>query len=265
MKKIWLLYIVFVFTVLFFANSNLFADEQDLTRIEELSALCAKNLEAALLGGRKSQVRQDFESNLKELRFLCAKVQKDIDKYKLGITLIHDTNFINESFENIKKMKELATTHHLFHDMTFVFTEFDYKLKDLRKTGLYLDEEPKPLERKSDYLLELAYLLDKLSKQEDDVTFYKIKGSRTLELNRGMVTRIQFLAGKAQNAVNKVPDNKIPPIAADANTMLQMYNQIINNITDKNPKAIQQWNKALQNLNYAVDKAIEADIKAPVK
>lgn len=247
-------------------NALFAASEQSLARIEELSELCSKNLRAALVGGRESEVRKNFEANLKELRSLCAEVQKDINKYNLGISLIHDINFINESFEKIKKMKQLAPEHYLFNDMNFIFTEFDYKLKDLRKTGLYVKDEPTPPERNSDYLLELFYLLDKLEKQGEETTFCKIKGSRIRDNVYAMVMRVQFLAAKAQNAVNaNNPDNKIPSIAAEANTMVQMYTQIINNVTDKNPKAISQWNKAIQNLYYAVKKAIDAGIEAPVK
>ncbi len=247
------------------SSDTLRAGEQDIARIEELSTQCAQNLRAALVGGRDSEVRKNFEANLKELRDLCAKVQKDINKYQLGINLIHYTNFINESFEKIKKMKQFAPEHYLFGDMQFVFTELDYSLKDLRQTGLYINDKPAPLGRNSDYLLELAYLLDKISKQKEEVTFCKIKESKIRELNRAMMSRILFLAGKAQDAVNNSADNKIPPIVAEANTMIQMYDKIINNVTDKNPKAILAWNHAREEMYYAVKKAIDAGIKASVK
>ncbi len=247
-----------------FLSVNAFTDANDLDSIEQRSANCAKNLEAALKLGRESDVRKNFEADLKEIRTACGRVQKDVNDNKLDINVISDANFIAESFGKIKKMKQFALDHHLYDDIKHAFTELDLRMKDVRETGLYVNDPPAPPKRCTDYMAELEYLLDKLSKQKDETTFYKIKGSRILATNTSAVSRVAFLAGKVQQAISE-RGSKIPPLSPEANTMVTSFRKIVNNITDKNPKNIAAWKEAIENIKFTIRKAKEEGIEAPVK
>ncbi|HRU00809.1 MAG TPA: hypothetical protein P5239_03830 [Victivallales bacterium] len=114
-----------IFTFTIFAISllkNGFSSEEDIKRLEQLSSECSKNLRASLVGGRTSEIRQKFEEDFKEIKKICSKIQTDINKYNLGISLIHDSNFISQSYDKIKKMKQFAPEHYLFNDIEFVFS-----------------------------------------------------------------------------------------------------------------------------------------------
>jgi hypothetical protein len=247
-----------------FLSVNAFSDANDLDSIEQHSANCAKNLEAALKLGMKSDERKNFEADIEKIRAACRRVQKDINDNKLGINVISDANFIAESFGKIKKMKQFALDHYLYDDIKHAFTELDLRMKDVRETGLYVNNPPAPVMRSKDYMLELEYLLEKFSKQNDEVTFYKIKGSRILATNESAVSRVSFLAGKTQDTIN-ARGSKIPPLSPEANIMVTSFRKIVNNVTDKNPKNIAAWKEAIENMKSTIRKAKEEGIESPVK
>ncbi len=247
-----------------FLSVNAFSGANDLDSIEQLSANCAKNLNTAFVLGRDSDARKNFEADLKEIRAACGRVQKDINDKRLGINVISDANFIAEAFDRIKKMKQLAPTHYLYDNIKHAFTELDLRMKDVRETGLYVNNPPAPVMRSKDYMVELEYLLEKFSKQNDDVTFYKIKGSRILSTNEKDVSRISFLAGKVQQAIN-AHGSKLPPLTPEANAMNAAFRKIVNNVTDRNPKDIAAWKKAIENMKFTIRSAKKEGIESPVK
>jgi hypothetical protein len=251
-----------MFGILYLPSAR--SDEKYLATIEELSSKCEKHLQSALALGSDSDLRKGFEADLKEIRNFCGIVQKDINKSKLGINLLSDINFIHESFDKIKKMKQLASGHYLFDDIEHAFSEFKLKMKDVRETGLYTVNPPTQLKRSSDYLLELEYWIDKLSSQKDAISFCEINASRIKLINETTMARVSFLAGKVQNEVTK-RRLKMPSLSTEANMMLDYHRKILFNITGKNAKSIKSWKESVLDMKKIVKEAINAGIKVPVK
>jgi hypothetical protein len=236
--------------------------------VDDFAALlktCQANFDPALMAQRNSLVRKTFEEDMKTLLDLSRKIQADLNAKKIQINILSDLNCVKESYNEIKGLnRDNLKEHHLYADGKFSFSEVEYILQDVIETGLYKKTNPLPIQRDSDYLLELDWLLKKIGKQGKSTTFNPIKGSKILQKNEMNITRLDFLAKKVQIVLD-AKDIRTYNLTSQTNEMVLCFRKIVNNSTGRSPISIPKWDKAFSKLKTMVA-SIKADgISVPVK